>query len=193
MKDKISELLSELNIEDLLASIDESSFGSSYIKSYPAFIDFFKRNSNLDELSLIQGAFMIYGWMPRILNISKHNLESDKILVAIDELGHEVNLENLKIVTEFMNNSLVGASKLLHFKFPNKYPIWDSKTCHVLLGNSTNSKIQKIENYIKYQKSIETFVGSDFCIQFKRKFKNKFNYEISDTRAIEYVIFNTQY
>jgi hypothetical protein len=191
MREKILEILSIINIDNSLDSIDESSLGNSYIKSYPSFIDFFKVNNNLDEQTLIQGAYMIYGWMPRILNITKHSNNSFQIISAIIELEKEVNYENLKIVSGFMNNSIVGASKLLHFKYPNKYPIWDSKTCFVIKGKSSNTEIQKIENYILYQKAIESLIGSEFCNIFKHKFKIKFNYEISDVRAIEYLIFNS--
>ncbi len=191
MKDKISILLSQINIDDLLNLIDKSPFSYSYLKSYPVFIDFFKVNYDLDERTLIQGAYMIYGWMPRILNITKHSNNSYQIISAIIELEKEVKNENLKKVSGFMNNSIVGASKILHFKYPNKYPIWDSKTCFVLTGKNSNTEIQKIENYILYQKAIESLIGSEFCNIFKNKFKLKFNYEISDVRAIEYVIFNS--
>jgi hypothetical protein len=90
---------------------------------------------------------------------------------------------------KFVNNSLVGASKLLHFLHPNRYPIWDSKVCEKLMGCQNNKKVNKIENYIDYSNAISELKNLPNCMTLKEAFKLKYKYEISDIRAIELIIF----
>ena len=177
------------DVETLLAKIESEPRGYSYIKSYKCIEDFFKV-SILNENSVIQGAHMVYGWMPTILNICKPDSDIQKVLVSLEKLSENPNDVDLVIIKKFMNNSIVGASKLLHFKYPEKYPIWDSRICKIITGKSYHEKVQKITNYIKYYEAIHNLIDElpENLENFKKEFEEKFKYKISDVRAAELIL-----
>ena len=188
---KIQEIINKnSDVKTLLEKIDSEPPGYSYIKSYKCIEDFFKV-SIIDENSVIQGAHMVYGWMPTILNICKPDSDTQKVLVSLEKLSENPNDFDLDIIKKFMNNSTVGASKLLHFKYPEKYPIWDSKICNIITEKSYHEKVQKITNYIQYYEAIHNLIKKlpENLENFKKGFEEKFKYKISDVRAAELIIF----
>tara|TARA_B110000285_G_scaffold212118_1_gene255381 strand:+ start:131 stop:781 length:651 start_codon:yes stop_codon:yes gene_type:complete len=201
MKEKIEQIINDAKIESGLLKLT-SSKGNSYFTSYPYFIRFFKKfnkefsnEKDIEEL-LYQGANMVYGWMPTILDTQKkkdHYKGIDKVYSSIVSLDDAIDQEHLKVVSSFMNNSIVGASKLLHFIYPKKYPIWDSKICgHLLDTQGASSQVKKIENYIRYYKAIKNITDhqtKEKLSMFKEIFKNEKLGEISTVRAAELIIF----
>lgn len=178
------------DVEALLEKIESETLGHSYIKSYKCIEDFFKV-SLLDENSVVQGAHMVYGWMPTILNICKPDSDTQKVILSIEKLSENPNDVDLNIIKKFMNNSTVGASKLLHFKYPEKYPIWDSKICKIITGKSYHEKVQKTSKYINYYEAIHNLMNNlpENLVNFKKEFEKKFKYQISDVRAAELMLF----
>ena len=92
-----------------------------------------------------------------------------------------------------MNNSNAGASKLLHFMYPEKYPIWDSKICEIILGKSYHHKVQNTPNYISYCEAIQNLINElpENLKKFKKEFEKIFKYQISNVRAAELMLFLT--
>ena len=180
------------DVKTLLEKIEPGTFGSSYVKSYESIIDFFNDNQ-LNENSLIQGAHMIYGWMPTILNITKHDLDTQNVLLSVEKISKEIDEANLIVLIKFMNNSNVGASKLLHFIYPEKYPIWDSKICKIITDKSYPQKVQNTINYINYCEAIQNLINElpENLKNFKREFEEIFKYKISNVRATELMLFLT--
>jgi hypothetical protein len=195
MEKRIKEIINDAEIKSGLLKLT-SSKGNSYFTSYPYFIRFFKKfnkefsnKKDIEEL-LYQGANMVYGWMPTILDTQKkkdHYKGIDKVYSSIVSLDDPIDQEHLKVVSSFMNNSIVGASKLLHFIYPEKYPIWDSKICgHILGSKGASSQVKKIENYIDYCKAIHNIISKP--PENLKNFK-KNNPEISYVRASELILF----
>ena len=180
------------DVKTLLEKIEPGTFGSSYVKSYESIIDFFNDNQ-LNENSLIQGAHMIYGWMPTILNITKHDLDTQNVLLSVEKISKEIDEANLIVLIKFMNNSNVGASKLLHFIYPEKYPIWDSKICKIITDKSYPQKVQNTINYMNYCEAIQNLINElpENLKNFKREFEEIFKYKISNVRATELMLFLT--
>ena len=190
---KIQEIINKnSDVKTLLEKIKPGTFGSSYVKSYESIIDFFN-DIQLNENSLIQGAHMVYGWMPTILNIAKHDLDTQNVLLSVEKISKEIDEANLVVLIKFMNNSNVGASKLLHFIYPEKYPIWDSKICEIITDKSYPQKVQNTLNYINYCEAIQNLINElpENLKNFKREFEEIFKYKISNVRAAELMLFLT--
>ena len=201
IEDKIKDIINNAKMENSLLQLT-SSKGNSYFTSYSYFISFFEGfnvKKNREEL-LYQGANMVYGWMPTILDTQKKKgqyLNVDEVLSSIESLDDAIDQEDLKVVSYFMNNSIVGASKLLHFIYPKKYPIWDSKICgHILDLEVKNASyhVKKIENYKSYYEAIESLINKPKppinLKKVKTILKNNEKFcEISDVRAAELILF----
>ena len=169
-----------------------NALGLSYIKSYPHLLAFFDENL-LIEKTLIQGAHLIYGWMPKPLNICKSDIPIQKVITSIISLGKDKNMDfyDLENVKLFMNNSLVGASKLLHFIYPEKFPIWDSKICGKIVAGNVAYQVEQLHNYIEYKWTLGELKNHPSCLNFIIQFENKFHYRISKLRAAELIIFTS--
>ena len=193
-------------------------------RSYPHFIRFFRDKNILDEHDVIIGRFFTYGWMPRILldlgDVSKES-EDDLVKYLNEAKNHDKpSLESRKFehIARCMNNSVVGASKLLHFINPHVYAIIDTKVCEYLqyrsqylndeMYNIFSKKIifgrhnieSNVEAYQKYislnfelcQKLLENhkFISykKKFCTRIFKKCKVE-RYQITPVRFIEYVMY----
>ena len=191
MEERIKNIINDAKIESGLQLTSRK--GSSYYKSYPYFISFFINNNVIKSTEVLyQGANMVYGWMPTILDTQKNNkIYPDLVIQSIERLDvsfTDPKKEDLEIVAAFMNNSIVGASKLLHFIYPEKYPIWDSKICGIIMSSSKSSyKVNKTENYINYCKAIHNIISKP--PENLKNFKKKFTPEISYVRAAELILF----
>jgi len=193
MEEMIINAINDFKIENGLLQLS-SSKGKSYITSYPHFIAFFEKFNNTNvkkEELLYQGANMVYGWMPTILDTQKKKVKVSAVISSIENLGNKINTEDLELVSKFMNNSIVGASKLLHFIYPEKYPIWDSNICKVITGKSNYQKVQKITNYVNYYEAVHNLICKlpENLENFKMVIEEKAKYKISDVRAAELILF----
>ncbi len=89
----------------------------------------------------VAGATAVYGWMPRIFGrLNDYSAFAD---VLSDLRRASTCSEALKIVASssrsedvlrFVNDSVVGTSKFLHFLNPSAIPIWDSRVARALKG-----------------------------------------------------------
>lgn len=164
-----------------------------YIKSYPYLLDFFKRKESFTESDIVQGIHMVYAWMPTTLK--KIDWEQLPFVVAtLNELKsgtylHEGQLDILKISA---NNSMVGASKLLHFIGPEQYAIWDSKVVKYITGNKSSFGVDSVENYILYLDRLYQLNEDPKFAEIQREVNGKIGYEVSKLRAAEVVMFLTK-
>ena len=125
--------------------------------------------------------------MPTILNFSKGSDDDEKANTHLKECikalkfikkeiaGDFVKLLNnpkfytkdkechINTLTSFINNSIVGTSKFLHFSFPDHFPIWDSRVEKATRFdvknptsplNKSNHRTKKVDNYIAYCKAV---------------------------------------
>ena len=112
----------------------------------------------------------VYGWMPKIpknldgitenyikfLNLDRKNLTTSELR------------EKSRPFLRSINNSLVGSSKFLHFRWPDVFPIWDSNIQKALFS-STSYGDREISRYLTYIACLEHIeIGSLFTEEIDR-------------------------
>ncbi len=175
--DELEKIAKEFNIDD----------NDTYLFTYPYFIEYFKQIEVFNELNIIIASSSIYSWMPTVLNLNKKYL--NKVIKILNNNNRIISKTDLEILKLFINNSLVGASKFLHFYNPNIYPIWDSKICEYFFDKSHQYIISKIDNYLEYFNYCNVFIKENSFNNILDILNTKLNYNISKIRALEMLIF----
>lgn len=163
-------------------------------KSYFHFIKYFEEKENITEHDLVIGANFTYGWMPTIFHFKNNNFsEVVSILNKVKKETNQNKLSNDELieVKELLNNSFVGASKLLHFIKPTDYPIWDSRTCNCMnsLQSKENFKVEKVEFFSKYIDFCKQLVKNEKFNKIHDDFVKKFDCQVSTMRTAEQIMF----
>lgn len=173
---------------------DKTEFSkSSYIESYPYLIEHFANIETLTVGHVVAGAHMIYGWMPTILHINKHKIDLQDVVIVLQVVkdGRDTpTLSELELLKKFMNNSVVGTSKMLHFVNPTQYPIWDSKICRFTNGeDSSTHRVSKLSTYLRYREKLHELMDDERFAGFHRSIETKIGYQVSGLRALELAMF----
>lgn len=163
-----------------------------YVEMYKYYVDFFKEKEELTNSDVIIGAGFTYSWMPTILK--RLNLSNiDQVTTILNNVKQSVAIsdDDLLLLKEFCNNSLVGASKLLHFINPKQYAIWDSKVFKFLNTNEAahKYKLEKVHVYREYLAYLNNLKVTKQLDELVVELKSKINYTISDFRALELLFF----
>lgn len=181
--------------EDILLSkaknIKEFDSFNRYDTSYQEFLKFFK-DRQIDKHNLILGCYFTYGWMPTILKNFDSTKINDSIINALNGVkdGKELNHEDLTIIKEILNNSIIGASKLLHFINPKLYPIWDSRVCGFIYDDKKNhSFVNNVSRYEQYVSKIKSLSEDTKIQQMCKNVRFKLNCELTNIRVIELIMF----
>lgn len=153
--------LNKMEIGDFLKraeSLGQRSENEQQLTSYEEMLKFAQRNfvDNFDKTTVVGLAHMAYGWMPTMIRHTKlpENFKEWKKNIENGYLG----IGFLKEVMELTNDSIVGASKLLHFLNPRDYPIYDSKVYGSVIENGKHNLSKDVENYISYAEILRTLV-----------------------------------
>lgn len=163
-----------------------------YVEMYEYYINFFKAKEVITESDVVIGIGFTYSWMPTILKrLNLSNIDQvTKILNNVKQ-SIEISDDDLLLLKEFSNNSLVGASKLLHFINPEKYAIWDSRVFKFLNNNEAahKYKLEKVHVYRQYLSYLSNLKTSGTLDNIVATLKAKIGYPISDYRALELLFF----
>ena len=147
----------------------------SYEVSYEYLLDYAKSivDSNFTDQGLIVLAHAVYGWMPTILTI-QHGINPTVDLTRIKEILREIyhnpeynflnDANGLKDIANFTNKSFVGASKFLHFLFPNSFAIWDSNINSILQIRKTANNVNA---FVIYQRAMKSALSALREIQMR--------------------------
>jgi hypothetical protein len=166
----------------------------SYILSYPHLLSYFENKTSFGVEDVVRGTHMVYGWMPRILNLNAGPIKLDLveaagILTKAKSTGSLTNSDLAKIAS-LAGNSLVGASKLLHFIAPNSFPIWDSNVyAFVFNERPHNYRVKQISKYRKYLDILNKLKADPRFNRFHMSISSKIGYEVSPLRALELVMY----
>jgi hypothetical protein len=163
----------------------------SYIDSYTAFLNYFNELPIMEHKHLIISSHFVYGWMPTMIQLnSKNSEEVLKYLNAVKS-NHDLKENEIEIIKECVNNSMVGTSKLLHFINPKNYAIWDSRIFRYVTGKKSQYGISNPKSYLQYLEKMKSISQSEKYYKIHDIVQGHFKYSITPMRAIEIVMFET--
>ena len=158
--------------DDLVNKLDDQPQNNQLLTTYGPMLEFAKRNKDeFDVTTLIGLAHMAYGWMPTMIqNITiVHNFIEWKKQIDIGFIDKPF----LKEITKLTNNSIVGASKLLHFLNPEMYPIYDSRVYKTISEKEKHNLSKDYDNYIQYTNRLRNIINDTNNLSKMSKIEEK--------------------
>ena len=166
---------------------------NSYILSYRDMLGYFEGIGQLTSKDIVVGAHMVYGWMPTIVHLNKDGSDLGEILHILQSVKDDkadLSEDQLITIKRYINNSVVGASKLLHFISPDRYPIWDSKIFQFTHGHMPHQyQVNNPVTYLKYRQNMLALEHHPKFPEFHASVNSKLKYEVSGLRALELIMF----
>jgi hypothetical protein len=168
--------------------------GDSYILAYPHLVSYFASKEVFTEEDFVCGSHMVYGWMPTILELFPESpnigLSQAAALLSTAKRDGKLTDTELDQLANVTNNSLVGASKLLHFASPDNFAIWDSKIYTFLFRKKPHHyQVRLVENYRSYHRKLSELVADSRFPGLHASVNKAVGYEVSRLRALELVMF----
>ena len=132
--------------------------------------------------------------MPTVLDL--YPIEAGLSFEAAAELLNKARASGvlddgeLKKLARLVNNSFVGASKLLHFAAPEKFAIWDSRVYTFLYNKRPYyDRVNSAAIYLKYIADLSATRQDPRFDSFHGSINAKHGYSVSAFRAMEMVMF----
>jgi hypothetical protein len=168
--------------------------GDSYIASYPYLCALFGDKAVIDAGDVVLGAHMVYGWMPTVLGLDTSAVRGVSLAQAGALLTaaktRDLDKDELLALKGLVNNSIVGASKLLHFVEPTRYPIWDSRLYRFRHGRSGHAyQVNCVDAYLAYRGELTALMSDARFPAFHASVNAKVGYPVTGLRALELMMF----
>ena len=179
-------LLRALVRDAVLVAADDFT---SYDVSYPEFLKYFNSCGPLTNHHLIIATNFAYGWMPTILDFASREFEKGVAYLEIAKAGGKLSIAELTTLAKIVNNSTVGASKLLHFASPSAYAILDSRVAKYLRAR-IESGDRAAEQYLAYNDCMRELSDSREAVEVAGKMSDRVGYDVGQMRALELVMFH---
>lgn len=166
----------------------------SYLASYPHLCAYFADKDELDARDVVVGAHMVYGWMPTVLGLDTDAVKGLSLAQAAALLNaarsRDLNRDELLALKGMVNNSIVGASKLLHFVAPARYPIWDSRLYRFRHGKRGHAyQVNCVDAYLDYRAALAALTSDTRFPAFHAFVEARLGYPVSALRALELMMF----
>ena len=167
---------------------------SSYVVSYPYLRNFFAGKACFGIEDIVCGAHMVYGWMPTALDLYPNppniSLQTGADLLTKAKIQGTLLESEIEMLASLVNNSVVGASKLLHFVLPTSFAIWDSKIYAFLFQETAHHyRVNCVSAYRSYLGQLELHRVDSRFPQFHKSVNTKIGYGVSGLRALELIMF----
>jgi hypothetical protein len=169
---------------------------NTYIRSYPALIEHFREShQKLSPATLTVLMHTVYAWMPTTLHIHADDETLRQACWILHQAKYRIlDLKELATLASCTNNSMVGASKLLHFHNPGLFPIWDSKVYRFMnKGGSEEAphayRVNNCRRYLEYQVQVLEATMDERTTRLVRHVSALCGYRVTPVRAIEMVMF----
>lgn len=133
-----------------------------YIESYPIIAKHFAQcrfDKSLEDFERVRVAMiLVYSWMGRgiLKNFKEQSQFYAKACTAILSARSNGYLDDtsLQSIKDLCNNSLVAASKFLHFVNPRCFAIWDRRVANATLCVSYERIVENPRQFLAYLKWI---------------------------------------
>ncbi len=166
--------------------VDKQTYDVSYLE----FLKYFNDIETITRHHLIIGINFTYGWMPTIFDFRSENFEEAINILNKAKIGVVPTIEQLEILKGLFNNSLVGATKLLHFINPEKFAIWDSRVYHYLTGDAAyNHRIGNCESYLSFLKFCNFLTNGKDFEKAHNAICKKLGYQMTKFRTVELIMY----
>lgn len=199
---------------DLIDKLDTLADGysdkSGLHISYQSFLRFFReRNNTLSLDDFIIATQFTYGWMPTINDMYGDPREAFTAFNHLIENGFDIQADRketrrlLEQLIPATNNSLVGASKLLHFACPDRYAIWDSQVFRYFYPGKNMASIQltQLDRYLQYHDLLAELSADVAVTQILSQLRNTLSQALPNAfrndaiftnyRCMEFVMYST--
>lgn len=173
----------------------------TYLYTYPEILRAV-RSSRGQESAFTLLALMAYGWMPRVARLEPEYVPHARTaLAAARKRWAPSPTANSDIVHPVAAcvRSVVGASKVLHFVNPNRFPIWDNRVETFRRGKAVPARSMNVPNYLLYVKNVDAIRTdrgfSSFHAELSEALATRLRklgikpYAISPVRAVECAAF----
>lgn len=187
-------MMPEITIENIIVAerqVKIKDKNAPYLRAYSEILRYFRNADTFTRHEFIVGAHIVYGWMPTILEISSSDDVVDRAADILNRVrnGAQIDLEKISVLKAAINNSVVGASKVLHFLKPDSYPIWDSVVYKFIHGTNSQYQMGKAENYLNYVSACRRVTTDERFLPVYESMKVKIEDEITKIRAIEMIMY----
>lgn len=163
---------------------------SSYHVSYPEFLQFFVNNHILDKHSLTIGIHFTYGWMPTAFDFRIGDMDLILPILNNSKKTGTISSEDVRALKNYLNGSLVGTSKLLHFMLPDVFPIWDSRVYRYFHEEKPHFyRTDNVESYMRFC-NICRSIAQHPAYEPAHNWIQSQLYPISKIRSLELIMFN---
>ena len=156
--------------------------------SYPEFVRYFQDAGTLSKHHLIIGASLAYSWMPTILDFRHSDLDGGVRILEKARAGADLDAVELLLMASIVNNSVVGASKLLHFVAPQRFAVWDSRVA-TYLGSATEGGAFGVERYVGFNECCRALATMPRAGDVAAAMTSRLGVLMQPMRAIELVMF----
>jgi hypothetical protein len=164
---------------------------ASFILSHRHLTEFFDKPYPLTESDCVIGLHYAYGWMPTILDFKPRKLGRCLEILNRAKARQDISDGEISMLTEAVNGSLVGTSKLLNFIDPSTYAIWDSNVCEYLKkslrGSWGTKNIKAYRNYLKLLKGLSA--NQELMKTLRENLGDRLDATVSDLRLLEMIMF----
>lgn len=144
---------------------------ASYLRSYPEFLRYFREIPVIEEH---------HGKVPISDGVDTLNRARSGALVSDDDVTK---------LAQLINNSIVGASKLLHFVSPERFAIWDSRVARYLHGPITAYRLNRTRVYRAYLTACAETVADPAFAAVHDRINEQVGYPVTPLRAVELVMY----
>lgn len=165
-----------------------------YLRAYPYLVDYFSDLRDIGPSEVVRAAHMAYGWMPTILEMHWDQADADLHAAARTlteaRLGQDASASELNLLAGVVNKSLVGASKLLHFAAPSRYPIWDSRVYRFVHEEAPyHYRLNDTDAFLAYVAQVRAITADPRMPKLLASVERKLGYKVTSIRAVEIIMF----